>query len=115
VVVASVADLRDSLHDRTLRDRLSSALGVVGDVLLYVDRGTSYEVLSALVGVLGVAGVRQDHLELAVAGPDGRTASVRLGPPRPPVCELTSSFSLLTVPPSGASSTWTVVRFRAGS
>jgi hypothetical protein len=88
-LLATTRDLRESLHDAVVRERVVGALGGYGDVLVYVDRGAMFEVVSALVAALGMAGLRTDHVAFAVAGPDGRVASLRLGAPLPPECEYT--------------------------
>mgnify|MGYP000341283860 CR=1 FL=1 len=87
--LATIAEIRESAHDDGMQARLATAIGTPADVLLYVDRSTPFEVLSSLVNLLGAAGVRSDRVELAVAGTDGKTAAVRLGPPSPRNCELT--------------------------
>lgn len=87
--LATIAELREAIHDVTLQSRLATAIGSPADVLLYVDRATPFEVLTSLVMLLGVSGVRSDHIELAVAGADGRTSALRLGPPHASECELT--------------------------
>lgn len=89
VTLATIAEIRDSAHDDAIQARLATAIGNPADVLLYVDRATPFEVLSSLINLLGAAGVSSDRVELAVAGIDGKTASVRLGPPSPKNCELT--------------------------
>lgn len=87
-LIGTVGELRESAHDEGVQSRLATALGTPADVIVFVDRATPFEVLSSLVGLLGAAGVRSDRVELAVAGADGRTAAVRLGPPSPATCEL---------------------------
>jgi hypothetical protein len=87
-LLATIAELRESAHDAAIEARLATAIGNPADVLVYVDRSTPFEVLATLVSLLGVAGVRSDRVELAVAGSEGRTAAIRLGPPRAAECEL---------------------------
>lgn len=84
--IANATELREATKNRALRERLSEAATAHADVLLYVDRATPYDLVYAAFMLMGTGGVSSDHVEVATLGNDGRTASIRLGPPRGEPC-----------------------------